>query len=95
MQNSISVQGTTLDAYIVTSFDEHLNEYTAEFDHRHTFISGFTGKLAEIVITTTSQALWTDERFIDLANEELDCDWKLFRIGEHPTIPEWLSVSIS
>lgn len=94
MQTRVSVIGPEIDAYIITSFDEHLDDNLQEFDERHVFISGFTGKVATIVITMKSAALWTDERFISSANEEIDCDWHIFKLEESPTIAEWLGVSI-
>lgn len=81
-----------VDAYIITSFDEHLNEETGDQDKRIRFISNFGGKSGLAVVTSKSAALWTDERFIDQADYDLDCDWQLFRFGEYPTIAEWLAV---
>lgn len=92
MQSRVATQGQELDAYIITSFDEHLSEFVAEFDERRRFISGFSGKIGTAVVTMKAQALWTDERFVGLADHELECDWLLFRIGEHPTMAEWLAV---
>lgn len=93
MQTRVSVVGPEVDAYIITSFDEHLNDHLQEFDERHIFISGFTGKVATIAVTTKSVALWTDERFIFLADDELDCDWHIFNMNESPSIAEWLGVN--
>lgn len=92
MQTRVSIIGPEIDAYIITSFDEHLNDNLQEFDERHVFISGFTGKVATIVITMKSAAIWTDERFISLANDEVECDWHIFKLEESPTIAEWLGV---
>lgn len=94
MQTRVSVVGPEIDAYIITSFDEHLNDHLQEFDQRHVFISNFTGKVATVVVTMKSVALWTDERFLSLANEDLDCDWHIFKMEESPTVAEWLGVII-
>lgn len=37
-----------------------------------------------------SVALWTDEQFLSQANSELNCDWKIFRTNEEPSLTEWL-----
>lgn len=37
-------------AYIVTSYDEHLNEDISDRDKRRQFISGFTGSSADVVV---------------------------------------------
>uniref|UniRef100_A0A336MES5 CSON010922 protein n=1 Tax=Culicoides sonorensis TaxID=179676 RepID=A0A336MES5_CULSO len=79
-----------IDAYIITSFDEHLNDRIQEFDERHKYISGFSGMVATIAVTLKSVALWTDDRFIELANEELDCDWHIFKMNESPSVADWL-----
>lgn len=94
MQSQQATQGLLLDAYIITSFDEHLNEFVQEFDERRRFISGFSGKTGTVVVTQRAAALWTDERYAELADHELDCDWKIFRIGEHPKIADWLATQI-
>lgn len=86
------MQSPEIDSYIITSFDEHLNDHLQEFDERHVFISGFTGKVATVVVTMKSAALWTDESLSLLANDELDCDWHIFKLKDSPTIAEWLGV---
>lgn len=50
MQLRSSVQGSHIDAYIVTNWDEHLNENVGDHDKRLQFISGFTGKIAQAVV---------------------------------------------
>lgn len=44
-------------------------------------------------ITEKSVALWTDSQYLTKADKELDCEWKLFQIGEDPSIAQWLAVS--
>jgi hypothetical protein len=44
-------------------------------------------------ITSKSAALWTEKSYIELADQELDCEWKIFILGDDPTIAMWLSVS--
>jgi hypothetical protein len=50
MRIRASVQGAEIDAYIVTSFDEHQTERTAPDDRRREFISGFTGDIGDAVV---------------------------------------------
>lgn len=40
----------------------------------------------------TSVALWTDEKFFNQANAELNCDWKIFSINQGPSITAYLIV---
>lgn len=86
------MRGTTIDAYIVSAWDEHLNEDVSDHDKRTQFISGFTGKFAHVVITKHSVALWTDEKYLAQANSELNCDWKIFKLNASPSIMEYIMV---
>jgi Xaa-Pro aminopeptidase len=91
MRIRASVQGAEIDAYIVTSFDEHQTERTAADDRRREFITGFTGDQGVAVVTLRSAAVWVDGRFGEQADRELSCDWLIFKIDERPSIPEWLA----
>lgn len=44
-------------------------------------------------ITLKSAALWTAKTYIELADEELDCEWNIFVLGEDPSFAMWLRVS--
>lgn len=50
MHMRASAQGSEIDAYIVTRWDEHLNEDVGESDKRIQYITGFTGKNADAVV---------------------------------------------
>lgn len=50
MRMRTSVYGSAIDAYIVTTWDEHLNEDVSDHDKRTQYISGFTGKIAHVVV---------------------------------------------
>lgn len=86
------MHGATIDAYIVASWDEHLNTDITDHDKRIQFISGFTGKFAYVVITKHSVALWTDEKYLAQANAELSCDWKIFSLNSSPSVVEYVMV---
>lgn len=51
MKMRSSVQGSHIDAYIVTNWDEHLNVDIGDHDKRLQFISGFTGKIGLVVVS--------------------------------------------
>lgn len=51
MKMRSSVQGSHIDAYIVTNWDEHLNQDIGDYDKRLQFISGFTGKVGLVVVS--------------------------------------------
>lgn len=94
MRTRASTQSTELDAYLVTSYDEHMSDQLMESDERLKFLTGYSGTTGEAVITIKSAALWVDAAFYEQADHELNCDWRIFRSGEHPTIAEWISVSV-
>ena len=82
-----------LDAYIITSTDNHFDEYLPEHYKVIEFLTGFTGENATLIITKNEAALWIDSRFFLQA--ELEVDSKEIRImndGVHnvPTIYEYL-----
>lgn len=44
-------------------------------------------------ITLYSSALWTDERYLNQADAELNCDWEIYNVNDGPSMPEWIAVS--
>lgn len=43
------------------------------------------------MITSTEALLWTDGRYFLQATQELSDRWKLMRIGEDPSLEQWLA----
>lgn len=83
-----------LEAYIVSSNDQHLSEYIAECWKFREWLSGFTGSAGTLVVLEEEAGLWTDSRYFLQAEKELDGSHiTLFR-SEEPGVPtpmEWLS----
>ena len=50
-------------AFYTTLTDAHLSEYIADSDQFLTFLTGFTGSDAELLLTEDSAYLWTDSRY--------------------------------
>lgn len=70
-----------LKAYIVPSDDAHQSEYIAARDRRRHFITGFTGSAGTAVITESEALLWTDGRYYQQAEKQLDnSTWTLMRV---------------
>lgn len=83
-----------LDAYIVPSDDPHLSEYVPEAYMRRKFLTSFGGSAGTAVVLNDSALLWTDSRYYNEANLQLDGDhWKLMKQGlpKVPTITKYLS----
>ncbi len=51
-------------------------------DQRRQFVSGFTGSAGTAVVTEHLAALWTDGRYFLQADQELDCNWIIMRVGQ-------------
>uniref|UniRef100_A0AAG5CW59 Xaa-Pro aminopeptidase n=1 Tax=Anopheles atroparvus TaxID=41427 RepID=A0AAG5CW59_ANOAO len=90
MRTRTSTQSVELDAYLVPAYDEHQSTFLMESDQRVQFLTGFTGTIGEAVVLQHSAALWTDDRFLAQADQELNCAWRLYRTGERPTVAEYL-----
>ncbi|XP_062613274.1 LOW QUALITY PROTEIN: xaa-Pro aminopeptidase 1-like [Saccostrea cucullata] len=81
-----------IQAYIIPSEDAHQSEYTSPYDKRRQFISGLSGSAGYAIVTQTQAALWTDARYFLQAEDEMDCNWILMKLGETgvPSATEWL-----
>lgn len=83
----------SLDAYVIPSSDNHQSEYVGEFFKAITYVTGFTGEAATVVIMKNEAGLWTDGRFFLQAEYQLkDSGIKLFKMGNPgvPTVLEYL-----
>lgn len=88
-----SMQTHRLDAYLVPSSDEHLNEYLPDNTKRREFVSGFTGSAGDCVIGLEEAVVFADSRYYEQAETEVDT--RCFRISKvglegHPTLTEVL-----
>ena len=59
------------NAFYTTLTDAHLSEYIADSDQFLTFLTGFAGSDAELLLTEDSAYLWTDSRYWEQAEREL------------------------
>lgn len=87
-----------LAAYYVPNEDAHQCEYSACWDERRTFMSGFSGSAGFAIVTTTAAALWTDGRYFLQAEQQLDqSQWTLMRTGiaGTPTKEEWVKEQLA
>lgn len=81
-----------LAAYIIPSCDAHDSEYIAPVDMRRQYVSNFTGSAGTAVVTQTQALLWTDGRYHNQAQKELDTNWILMKDGlpDTPSRADWL-----
>ncbi|NJP08888.1 MAG: aminopeptidase P family protein [Leptolyngbyaceae cyanobacterium RU_5_1] len=82
-----------LDAYLIPSADEHLNEYLPEAKQRRKWASGFTGSAGDFLVEREQAWLFVDSRYHEQV--ELETDSTLIhacKVGleEHKTLEEML-----
>lgn len=84
--------GVSIAAYIVPSDDVHQSEYINETDERRAYISGFQGSSGTAVVTDKKALLWTDGRYYQQAQNQIDDNWTLMKDGlaTTPSISDWL-----
>lgn len=92
LRSAIKAMGA--DAFYCALSDAHLSEYIQEADQFLSFLSGFTGSNAELLVTADKAFLWTDSRYWEQAERQLlNSGIALMRDGEKgvPSVAEWLS----
>lgn len=79
-----------LDGFIVTTADQHQNEYVPACEQRLAWLTGFTGSLGVAVILKDQAALFVDGRYTLQAREQVDSRvFAIQHLVEHPP-HEWL-----
>jgi Xaa-Pro aminopeptidase len=61
-----------LDAYLIPSTDEHLNEYLPEAKQYRTWMSGFTGSAGEFLVGIEKSWLFVDSRYHEQVDLQID-----------------------
>ncbi len=61
-----------INGYIIPPNDEYMSEYPAEYAHRLTYITGFTGSNGIAVILVNAALFFTDGRYLEQSRYELD-----------------------
>ncbi|CAD7091432.1 unnamed protein product [Hermetia illucens] len=93
MENSTTLEGDPIQAYIVPMNDAHQSEYIAERDKRIFYLTNFSGSAGTVIITQKHALLWTDSRYHIQAERQLDLNyWTLMKQGKKdvPTTEKWL-----
>ncbi|MGD0341928.1 MAG: aminopeptidase P family N-terminal domain-containing protein, partial [Bacteroidales bacterium] len=60
-----------IDAYIIPLSDPHIGEYIPDHWNIITWLTGFTGSAATVVVTDSFAGLWSDSRYFIQAEKEL------------------------
>lgn len=69
------------------------SEFISRSDRRLEYITGFTGSNGIAVITLKLAALWTDSRYYIQAENEVDSNWMVMKMGlpETPSVENWIA----
>ncbi len=87
-----------VDACVVPTSDPHLSEYLPERWQAREWLSGFTGSAGTLVVCADSAALWTDSRYWEQADSELQgTGIQAMRSGlpETPTPAAWVAARLA
>jgi len=72
-----------IDGYIIPSNDKYMSEYVPEYAKRLEYITGFTGSNGIAIICKDLAFFFTDGRYLEQANKELDLQiFKVFDLKE-------------
>ncbi|HBM91024.1 MAG TPA: X-Pro aminopeptidase [Rhodospirillaceae bacterium] len=93
LRSALLSQG--LDGFLVPMADPYLNEYVPPSDRRITFLSGFTGSFAFILVLGDRAVFFTDSRYTLQAKEEVSSDlFELYDTSKKtPTL--WIKENLS
>ncbi|MCF8223079.1 MAG: aminopeptidase P family protein [Bacteroidales bacterium] len=84
------MEENNLDAYIIPVTDPHLGEYVPAHWRIISWLTGFTGSAANVVITKDFAGLWTDSRyFIQAAGQLEGSGFELMKL-KIPHTPEYI-----
>lgn len=92
------MQQHQVDACIIPSADPHLSEYVPEFYKQLRFMCGFTGSMGTVVVTHDFAGLWTDFRYFQQAEKELNntgFELVKLKVQYQPEYIEWLNGSLA
>lgn len=82
-----------LYAMVIPSTDPHFNEYTPEHYRLLEMLSGFSGSAGTLIVTLGQSALWTDSRYFQQAEKQLEgsgIDLMRMKMPGVPQTGEWL-----
>ncbi len=80
-----------LDGFLVTTADQHQNEYVPASEERLGWLTGFTGSLGAAVVLKDKAALFVDGRYTLQAKDQIDGKaFSIEHLVEHPT-HEWIA----
>jgi Xaa-Pro aminopeptidase len=83
----------SIAACMVPSADPHLSEYLSAHWQARVWLSGFTGSAGTLVVTADFAGLWTDSRYFEQAEQQLDgtgIELMRLHVPHTPEYVQWL-----
>ena len=93
-----AMQASGIDAYIMVNTDPHNSEYIPDYWKCVTWLTGFRGEVATVIITADKALLWTDSRFFISGAQQLKgSPVTLMKLGMSDTVlpTAWLEQNLS
>ncbi|EAR08711.1 aminopeptidase P family protein [Reinekea blandensis] len=84
-----------LDAFVLSTFDEYLNEYVPERNKRLQWLTGFTGSAGAAVILRDSAAMFVDGRYTVQVRQQVDAEQFAYHHLIEEPYAQWLSEQLS
>lgn len=82
-----AMKGAGVDVYVMVNTDPHESEYIPDYWKSVTWLSGFKGEVATVVVTADKALLWTDSRFFISGAQQLKgSPFSLMKLGMPDTI---------
>ena len=88
------LKDNSIDAYIISSNDDHGSEYIGDHFKARAYFSSFTGSAGTLVVTQEASYVWTDGRYFLQAEAQLKKSGSILMkmgLSETPSIPSFLS----
>ena len=84
-----------LDAFVLSTFDEYLNEYVPERNKRLQWLTGFTGSAGTAVVLRDSAAIFVDGRYTVQVRQQVDGEQFAYHHLIDEPYAEWLAKQLS
>lgn len=82
-----AMKANGVDVYVMVNTDPHESEYIPDYWKSVTWLSGFKGEVATVVVTADKALLWTDSRFFISGAQQLKgSPFTLMKLGMPDTI---------
>lgn len=85
---ALSLHQPALDAYLIPSSDEYLNEYLPHHLNRRKWLTEFTGSAGDALVTTDKAYVFADGRYHEQVDNEIDAtQWTAVKVGQKDAKP--------